>query len=115
MGKRGPAPKGEYGHKTAVFSTRLQRDTRARLAATAKASGRSLSQELEHRLRRTFVDDDKAIDFFGSVQNAAICKLLGMTIAATGTTWLKKTEDGWVSDPKDGGEWLRDQKLFDRV
>ena len=68
MGKRGPKPKGEYGGKiarTAVLSTRLQPDTRARLSKAAKASGRSLSQELEHRLRGSFIEEDKVVDFYG--------------------------------------------------
>ena len=68
MGKRGPHPKGEYGGKiarTAVLSTRLQPDTRARLSEAAKASGRSLSQELEHRLRGSFIEEDKVVDFYG--------------------------------------------------
>ena len=83
MGKRGPKPKGEYGGKggrTAVLSTRLQRDTRARLVAAAKANVRSLSQELEHRLRRTFTEDDKAIDWYGTQQTEAVVKLIGATI-----------------------------------
>ena len=66
MGKRGPEPKGEYGRRigrTAVLSTRLQPDTRNRLSGAAKANRRSLSQELEHRLRRSFVEDDKVVDF----------------------------------------------------
>jgi len=40
-GRRGPAPKGEYGGKiarTAVLSTRLQPDTRTRLEAAKKAT-----------------------------------------------------------------------------
>jgi hypothetical protein len=119
MGKRGPQPKGEYGGKiarTAVFSTRLQPDTRTRLVAAAKASGRSLSQELEHRLRRMFIEDDHIVDFYGSQQNAAILKLIGTVIQATGTNWLVKTADGWVPDThKDPGEWLRDPKLFGQV
>jgi hypothetical protein len=122
VGKRGPAPKGEYGRtigRTAVFSCRLQPDTRARLVSAAKragAGGRSLSQELEHRLRRTFIEDDRAVDFYGSEQNEAILQLLGAVIQATGTNWLKKSEEGWVPDTKkDPGEWLRDPKLFDQV
>ena len=64
MGKRGPQPKGEYGGKiarTAVLSTRLQPDTRARLSEAAKANKRSLSQELENRLRGSFIEEDKVI------------------------------------------------------
>ena len=119
MGKRGPQPKGEYGRKirrTAVFSTRLQPDTRERLVSAAKASGRSLSQEVEHRLRRTFSEDDKAVEFYGSQSNAAILKLIGAVIQSTCTSWLVKTAEGWVPDlDKDPGEWLRDPRLFNGV
>src|SRR6516164_3768972 len=83
MGKRGPQPKGEYGRKigrTAVLSARIQPDTRRRLVDATEASGRSLSQELEHRLRRTFIDDDKAVEFYGSDRNEAVLKLVGVTI-----------------------------------
>lgn len=119
MGKRGPQPKGEYGGKirrTAVLSTRLQPDTRARLSEAAKANRRSLSQELEHRLRGSFIQDDNVVDFYGSQPNAAIVKLLGAVIQSTCTSWLVESADGWVPDlHKDPGEWLRDPKLFDQV
>jgi hypothetical protein len=119
MGRRGPQPKGEYGGKiarTAVLSTRLQPDTRRRLVAATQTTGWSLSQELEHRLRRTFIEDDRAVDFYGSQSNAAILKLIGAVIQSTCTTWVVKTADGWIPDlNKDPGEWLRDPKLFDQV
>src|SRR5215831_7264628 len=108
MGKRGPRPRGEYGNKigrTAVLSTRLQPDTRTRLVAATKVSGRSLSQELEHRLRRTFIDDDRAVDFFGTEQNAAVLKLIGATIQSTGTRILRNKKY----------EWLKEDWLFDDV
>jgi hypothetical protein len=71
---------------------------------------------LEHRLRRTFTEDDKAVDFYGSPSNAAIVKVLGAVIQSTCTSWLVKTADGWVPDVhKDPGEWLRDPKLFEEV
>jgi hypothetical protein len=119
MGKRGPQPKGEYGGKiarTAVLSTRLQPDTRARLSKAAKASGRSLSQELENRLRGSFIEEDKVVDFYGCESNAAILKVIGTVIQSTCTSWLVKTTDGWVPDlHKDPGEWLRDPRLFDQA
>jgi hypothetical protein len=119
MGKRGPRPKGEYGGKigrTAVLSTRLQPDTRRRLVAATGTSGRSLSQELEHRLRRTFIEDDNAVEFYGCQSNAAILKLIGAIIQSTCSNWDVKTADGWVPDlDKDPEEWLRDPKLFDGV
>jgi hypothetical protein len=119
MGKRGPQPQGEYGRnipRTAVLSTRLQPDTRARLLQSSKANRRSLSQELEHRLRGSFIDEDRVVDFYGGQPNAAILKLIGAVIQSTCTNWLVKTEDSWVPDlHKDPGEWLRDPKLFDEV
>jgi hypothetical protein len=44
---------------------RIRPDLRKSLERAAKASGRSLSQEVEHRLRRSFVEDDKIADAFG--------------------------------------------------
>jgi hypothetical protein len=108
MGKRGPQPKGEYGRKTArtaVLSTRLQPDTRVRLLEAAKASQRSLSQELEHRLRRTFTDDEKAVEFFGTEQTAAVVKLVGLTIYAAAARTSKRGRH----------VWLKEQWLFDDV
>jgi hypothetical protein len=57
------------------------------------------------------------VDFFGSLPNAAIVKLLGAVIQATCTNWLTKdAAEGWVPDlKKDAGEWLRDPILFDGV
>jgi hypothetical protein len=107
MGRRGPPPKGEYGGKiarTSVLSTRLQPDTRARLVAEKKASGRSLSQELEHRLRRAFIEDDKAVEFYGTEQNAAVVRLIGATIQSTAARSTKGKH-----------EWLKEQWLFDDV
>jgi CelD/BcsL family acetyltransferase involved in cellulose biosynthesis len=108
MGKRGPRPKGEYGGKggrTAVLSTRLQPDSRARLVAAAKTNGRSLSQELEHRLRRTFTEDDKAVDWYGSGQTAAVVKLIGATIHSAAARVSKRGKH----------DWLEEQWLFDDV
>jgi len=108
MGKRGPHPKGEYGRnirRTAVLSTRLQPDTRARLREAAKANGRSLSQELEHRLRRTFIEDDKSIEWFGSERTAAVVKLIGATIQSTAARVSKRGRH----------DWLEEQWLFDDV
>jgi hypothetical protein len=43
------------------MSFRIRPDTKADLAKAAASSGRSLSQEAEHRLRRA-LDDDRAVD-----------------------------------------------------
>jgi hypothetical protein len=105
MGKRGPRPRGEYENKTAVFSTRIRPDTRRALEAARIKSGRSLSQELEHRLRQSFHEDKVEITLFGNKQNAAIVRLLGLQIRAVGTNWFD-------DDP---GAWLRSTQEFDEV
>ena len=114
MGKRGPQPKGEYGGKirrTAVLSTRLQPDTRARLSEAAKVSGRSVSQELEHRLRRTFTEDDKAVEFYGNEPNAAVVKLIGAVIQSPCTSWPVKNQTTGFLTPIRTPEWLFDRSF----
>src|SRR3954465_4329709 len=97
MGKRGPKPNGEYSGKTSVFSTRIRPDTKARLIKAAASAPRSLSQELEHRLRRTFAEDDKALEFFGDQETAALLKFIGVTISLL--THVKKPGAKWFNDP----------------
>lgn len=109
MGKRGPQPKGEYGRKigrTAVFSTRLQPDSRARLVLAAKSSGRSLSQELEHRLRRTFTEDDAVVEFYGNEQTAAVVKLIGATIQSAAARVSRRGKHNWLEE-----QWLFDDVM----
>lgn len=58
MAKRGRKPKGEYHDKVSVFSTRITAQLRADLVDASERNTRSLSQEVEHRLRRS-LDGDK--------------------------------------------------------
>jgi hypothetical protein len=44
--------------KRVPLNMRTTRDVRDRLAAAARASGRSLAQEVEYRLERSFQDQD---------------------------------------------------------
>lgn len=99
MGKRGPAPRGEYSGKSQVLSTRIRPDTRAALVAASKTSGRSLSQEIEQRLVRTFFDDEKIADSFGNRQTYVILRMVALAI---------QRSYNW-------DDWLRDPVLFDRV
>src|SRR5262249_31004968 len=46
----GQKPRGEFKGKTATLTTRITPKTRADLERAAQKSGRSLSQEVEHRL-----------------------------------------------------------------
>jgi Arc-like DNA binding domain len=49
--KRGRPPQGEFAGKTEAFATRITRELRDGLEREAKRNGRSLSQEVELRLR----------------------------------------------------------------
>ncbi len=97
MAKRGPAPKGEYEGKSNVLSTRIRPDTRQALAMAAKGSGRSLSQEIEHRLRRSFDDDHLAKETFGSRRNRALMKILALSMQTAFNP--KNPEADWMDDP----------------
>ena len=48
--------------KRKVLSTRITAETRTNLEVAAYLSGRSLSQEIEMRLERTFIEDRERVD-----------------------------------------------------
>ena len=56
------------------------------------------SQEIEDRLRRTLSEDKTEIDLYGSKQNAAIVRLIGLVIQA--------------ASAKEKHDWLKEQWLF---
>jgi hypothetical protein len=66
MAKRG-RPTGPAGRKSAQLSIRIAPDLRAKLEAVVRAdeSGRSLSQEIEARLRLSFGEEQRRQDEFG--------------------------------------------------
>jgi hypothetical protein len=105
MGKRGPAPKGEFGDKSAVLSTRISSELRARLEAQVEQSGLTLSREIEHRLRRSFIDDEKISEGYGNRRNLAIMKILSMMIEAKRRP--NQADADWLEDP-----WLFDQVVI---
>jgi hypothetical protein len=94
---KGPAPRGEYAGKSSVFSTRIRPDLRRKLEQGAKQSGRSLSQEIEHRLRRSFVEDEKISDTFGDRRTFLIMKMIAMGIQHPRIS--QESEVSWLDDP----------------
>jgi hypothetical protein len=95
---KGPTPRGEYVGKSSVFSTRIRPDLRQKLEQAAKKSGRSLSQEIEHRLRRTFVEDEKTAENFGDRRTFLLMRMMAMAIRFKGDDdqpgkWLENPED----------------------
>ena len=98
-GKRGPVPRGSYHNKSRVLSTRIREDTRLALEEAAAHSGRSLSQEIEHRLRRSFDQDEKVIIKYGSRRNYAVLRLIANLMELNS----ERGEDGhpkeWLDSP----------------
>jgi hypothetical protein len=104
MGKRGPAAKGEYADKSAVLSTSISAELRTALEKSVAQSGFTLSREVERRLRRTFNDDEKISEGFGTRRNRAIMHMVAMM---TRTVYRKdQPEAEWLDDP-----WLFDQYM----
>ena len=97
---KGPTPRGEYVGKSSVFSTRIRPDLRQKLEQGAKKSGRSLSQEIEHRLRRTFVEDEKISENFGDRRTFLLMRMMAMAIRFRG-------------DDDQPGEWLENPDAFE--
>jgi hypothetical protein len=93
MARTGPAPKGEYVDKAKTLSTRITGELRSALDAAKEKSGRSLSQEIEYRLRRSFEEDTKMKDIFGGRENYAIARLIGCLLDSHGSDWKRDEEN----------------------
>jgi hypothetical protein len=102
MPTTGRTAKAAPATKTGVLSLRIDPGIRSRLEAAAAENGRSLTQEIEDRLQRTFQADDSrqhVFAGFGSRQNFAVCRLIGDLMvhvsAAAGRSWIS---DAWTAD-----------------
>src|SRR6266571_4363521 len=83
----GRKPRGEFQGKTSALSTRITPVTRSTLEKAAAASGRSLSQEVELRLRRSTAPDDTRTKQIRAV--GALARLAAEEIERlTGASWL---------------------------
>src|SRR5688572_13310257 len=107
MGKRGPKPTGPYGDKTKVLSTRITAPTRAALERAAAKSKRSLSSEIEYRLRRSFDEDQKIEEIFFSREIYAFVRLVAeaMNMAGLAALGFRPAKERrlpfplWLGDP----------------
>ena len=82
-------------------STRITPEIRERLERTAAQSGRSLAQEIELRLDRSFASDDAQVTSFGGELNYKVAK--AMFAEADALSSIK------------GQPWLSDATTFDEV
>src|SRR3974390_151320 len=73
-------PKGEYPEKKRVFASRVREDTWAKLQQASAKSGRSVSQEFEHQLRRALDEGEKIESAFGDLRTYALMKLAAQAV-----------------------------------
>ena len=86
------------------FDPHSTRSSQAITGASAKASGRSLSQEVSYRLRRTFIEDDKIEAAFGGRENYLVMRMVGLAMQWGAMTFRRKST-----------VWMHDPGLFDVV
>jgi hypothetical protein len=97
--RRRGRPTKDAKAKRAIFSTRITAELRVALERAAKDSGKSLSNEIEARLLRSFEHEaeiKRVLAAFGGEQNYAVLRFIAEVIrridAATGRRW---TDDPW--------------------
>ena len=104
---RPPLKKGEA--KRSSFNTRLRDRVKERLEAEAANAGRSLSEEIEFRLERSFAEEDAKIAEFGDKMTYRLMKLLSLA-----KEWVE--EDAGKKMSKDWetffGVWQAWQRLL---
>lgn len=105
MAKRGRRPKGEYPEKKRVFASRIREDTWQLLQQAAATSGRSISQEFEHRLRRGLDEDGLIKETFGDARTFAVMKMAAM--AAVNSAMLNPIHSKV--------HWTSNAEAFDRA
>jgi uncharacterized protein (DUF1778 family) len=83
----GRKPKGEFVGKSATLTTRIRPDTRDALEKAARASKRSLSQEVEFRLR-TGLEKSRETQRRNQALSYVVTLIAERIEASTGRSWL---------------------------
>jgi hypothetical protein len=96
MATRGRRPKGEYPEKKRVFASRIREDTWAKLQRAAASSGRSVSQEFEHRLRRGLDEDETIESTWGDQKTLSMMRLAAQAVQSLGNVQNAKVH--WTAD-----------------
>ncbi len=76
-------------------STRITPETRAQLEAAAAHSGRSLAQEIEFRLERSFLDEDARNREMGGKELQALFRMLGAAAEIVQARTRKRWPQDW--------------------
>jgi hypothetical protein len=90
---RGRPPGGEYPEKSSVINFRIRPDTKQLLQEAANASGRTLSQESEHQLRRALIE-------MGAGPTYAFMQIIGRVV------------DKLVNLKDPNAKWMHDLYLY---
>src|SRR5437660_327572 len=93
----GRPPKAKEHRKAVNFTFRSRDQMRERLEAAAAASGRSISEEIEHRLNQSFDEERLSAAFLGGTDTAKTLQLIAnamrrVTADGDGTPWSKDLE-----------------------
>lgn len=117
MGKRGPKPTRA---NTATLSTWIEPQTRAALVKAAEKGGRTLSAEVELRLRRSFIEDENLRDLFGDSSLYALFRIAALAMKYGGETehFIGAQGRKWFDDESafaPPSVWLLDPVAFDQA
>jgi hypothetical protein len=85
----GAKPRGPFKGKSATLTTRITPETRAELEHSAQKQGRSLSQEVEFRLKA----------FVGQTRKPAHIRSLAEAVSVLVTRIEQRTGRRWLNDP----------------
>jgi hypothetical protein len=113
--RRGPQPRGEFEDKRRTLTTRITDITRQRLEAASRTNGRSLSQEIEWRLERSFEQQGalrEAMDLWCGRKLAGLLLLLGHVMRMAGANARTLPTDGM---PAYGWDWFSNAYAYDQA
>src|SRR4051794_14198992 len=98
---RPSVPKEDKKRNNLTFRTRD--DLRDLLSSSAEQAGRSVSEEIEFRLRRSYYEDERITELFGSRRNFELLKVIASLMQLP------------VNLRDRGADWLDDAYLFSQV
>ena len=98
--------------KRASFNTRLRAPLKEHLAKEAAIAGRSLSEEIEHRLERSLDVMAHIEDAFGSEENYRLARMFGAVAARQDATEKTLIANDYVALTTAVINWLLSVRVF---
>lgn len=104
------------GDRRKTTSTRITPETRAQLEEAAAQTGRSLAQEIEFRLEKSFLTDDARFAQFGGKEKFTLCRLFAVCADQLEPVFrdilLQGQKEGRLRKEKTERTWVNDWTLF---